>query len=616
MIRRIDNIMEFERIKSPQDIKRLNISQLSDAADYIRRRIVSVVEKNGGHLSSNLGTVELTVALHYVFDCPHDKIVFDVGHQAYAHKIITGRDEAFDGLRQNGGISGFQKPDESEYDAFGTGDSSTSLSVAQGLAEAARAQGINQSTVAVIGDGALTGGLAYEALNSIGSESSPVIIVLNDNEMSISKNVGAMSNHLTRLRIGKKYSRLKNDIKRSVSVIPFFGDGAIALMERGKSFLKKIVLSNKIFESMGITYYGPFDGHNIAELVDVFSQAKKKNGPLLVHVVTDKGRGLKSAAVDPVHSHGVAAVSGLVTERAQFSQTLGKFLISAAERDDRIVAVTAAMAIGTGLEEFSKRFPDRFKDVGIAEEHAVTYCAALAAGGMKPYFAVYSTFLQRGFDELLHDVCIGGYPVTFCIDRAGTAGSDGVTHQGLFDLSYLGMLPNMTVMCPTDGDELASMLEFSRSFGKPLAVRYPKDYVNTRVHAPIEYGKWEILRKSDSKTYVLCSGPRAVDEAEKAAKRVDMNIVNARFVKPLDAEFLKSINKVGNVVVTMEDNVLHGGFGQSVLCALDAFGRKAECITLGYPDEFADDRSVRSSLEKAGLTEENLIKVLNSLKRK
>ena len=603
--------MDSEKIKSSQEIKRLNISELNGVADSIRCRIISVVEKNGGHLSSNLGTVELTVALHYVFDCPNDKIIFDVGHQAYAHKLLTGRDEAFDGLRQNGGISGFPKPSESDCDPFIAGHASTSLSVAQGLAESAQRLGKKQYTVAVIGDGALTGGLAYEALNSIGSEQAPVIIVLNDNEMSISKNVGAMSKYLTRLRVSKKYSRMKSDIKRAVSVIPFFGDGAMMLMERGKRLLKRIVLSNKIFESMGISYYGPFDGHNIAELVDVFKQAKLKDGPIIVHVVTDKGHGLKSAAVDPAHSHGISAVS--TCGGKAFSEVLGNFLSGAAASDERITAVTAAMSIGTGLESFSKAFPDRFKDVGIAEAHAVTYCAALAAGGLKPYFAVYSTFLQRGFDELLHDVCIGNYPVTLCVDRSGAVGADGVTHQGVFDLSYLGMMPNMTVMCPTDGNELNDMLEFSRSFDAPLAIRYPKDYAVERAHAPIEYGKWEYIRKSKSKNYVLCTGPRMLDEAEKAATAVDINIINARFVKPLDVDMLKSLNKTGNTIVTMEDNVRSGGFGQSVLAHLNDTGKRANVITLAYPDEFIDNRDVGDTLAEYGLSHENLTAKVKSI---
>ncbi len=382
---------DYSNINSPQDLKKLKVSELDGYAEYVRGKIVAAVENNGGHLSSNLGTVELTVALHYVFDCPTDRIIFDVGHQCYTHKILTGRGEAFGGLRKNGGISGFPRPSESEYDAFGTGHASTSLSVALGFAEAAKRKGESRSTVAVIGDGALTGGLAYEALNAIGSENLPLIIVLNDNEMSISKNVGAMSNYLTRLRVSKKYTRLKGELKRSVSLIPFFGDGFLHFLEKGKKLLKNIVLSDKMFEAMGIGYYGPFDGHNIRELVEVFEQVREKREPMLVHVLTDKGRGLKSAAIDPAHSHGVSAVELNVDEK-KFSDVLGDFLSRAAKADDRVTAVTAAMAIGTGLEAFSKEFPDRFKDVGIAEEHAVTYCAALAAAGLKPYFAVYSTF--------------------------------------------------------------------------------------------------------------------------------------------------------------------------------------------------------------------------------
>ncbi len=606
--------LDYDEIKTPQDLKRLDISELYGVARHMRERIVSVVEKNGGHLSSNLGTVELTVALHYVFDCPRDKIIFDVGHQSYTHKLLTGRGEKFEGLRRNGGISGFPLPSESEYDAFGTGHASTSLSVALGFAEAARQKGERYASVAVIGDGALTGGLAYEALNAIGSERLPVIIVLNDNEMSISKNVGAMSKYLTRLRVSKRYSHFKNEIKRAVSIIPFFGDGFIHLLDKGKKFLKRLVLSNKMFEAMGISYCGPFDGHNIGELVDVFSQVKNKDCPVLVHVITDKGKGLKSANSDPAHSHGISAASP--SSGAEFSKALGEFLIDAASRDSRVMGVTAAMSIGTGLEEFSKVCPERFKDVGIAEEHAMTYCAALAAAGMKPYFAVYSTFLQRAFDELLHDVCIGNYPVTLCVDRAGVVGADGITHQGIFDLSYLTLMPNMTVMCPTDGDEFRAMLNYSLGFDAPLAIRYPKSYSVSREHAPIEYGKWETLRNAKGgkrKIYALCVGSRAADIAERAAEKTDINIVNCRFVKPLDFEFLDKINKPGSVIVTIEDNVRRGGFGESVLAYLNERGKKAEINVMAHGDAFIDDRDVTSSLEKSGLTAENLTAVLKAL---
>lgn len=606
--------MKKGEIKTPQDLKRLNITELHDVCEYVRERIIGVVENNGGHLSSNLGSVELTVALHYVFDCPRDKIVFDVGHQAYAHKILTGRDEAFDGLRKNDGISGFPQPGESEYDAFIAGHASTSLSVATGLAESIKQHNGSERVIAVIGDGALTGGLAYEALNAIGSEQLPVITVLNDNEMSISKNVGAISKHLTRLRVSKKYTRLKGEVKRAVSAIPLLGDGVIHLLEKGKGFLKRMVLSNKIFEAMGIAYYGPFDGHDVGELVEVFSQVKHKDKPVLIHVITDKGHGLKSAAVDPAHSHGISS-SGAKSGK-QFSDVLGAFLTESAGKDGRIMAVTAAMSIGTGLEEYSKAFPTRFKDVGIAEEHAVTYCAALAAGGMKPYFAVYSTFLQRAYDEVLHDVCIGGYPVTFCIDRAGAVGADGVTHQGVFDLSYLLPMPNMTVMCPTDGAELRAMLEFSLSFDAPLAIRYPRTYATEREHAPIEYGKWERVYECGAKAYALCAGGRALDIAFDAARKIKLNIINCRFAKPLDTDMLRELNKPGNIIVTVEDNMECGGFGQSVLCALNAEGLAAECACLAHGDAFIDDRDISSSLAASGLTAENLIGTVKSLEKR
>lgn len=603
---------DYGNVKTPHDLKKLDVKELEGYAEYVRGKIITAVESNGGHLSSNLGTVELTIALHYVFDCPNDRLIFDVGHQCYTHKILTGRGDAFDGLRKNGGISGFPKPSESEYDAFGTGHASTSLSLALGFAEAAKRKGETRSTVAVIGDGALTGGLAYEALNAIGGEKLPLVIVLNDNEMSISKNVGAMSNYLTRLRVSKKYARLKGELKRSVSLIPFFGDGVLHFLEKGKRLLKNIVLSDKMFEAMGIGYYGPFDGHNIRELVDVFSQIKDKREPVLVHVLTDKGRGLTSAVADPAHSHGISSVEVDPAEK-KFSDVLGKFLSAAAKCDERVTAVTAAMSIGTGLEAFSKEYPDRFKDVGIAEEHAVTYCAALAAAGMKPYFAVYSTFLQRGFDEILHDVCIGDHAVTLCIDRAGVVGSDGVTHQGVFDLSYLSMIPNMTVMCPTDGAELSAMLDFSLRYDKPLAIRYPKGYMTEREHSPIIYGKWEYLRKSKSKVCVLCVGPRAVEVAELASNSIDINIINARFVKPLDVEMLDELNKKGNIILTVEDNIRRGGFGEAVLSRLNSCGQLATVKIFAHDDRFIDDLDVEHSLALSGITAENLIKSIKSL---
>ncbi len=597
---------------TPTDLKRLNINELGGLCSSIRERIINVVEKNGGHLSSNLGTVELTVALHYVYDCPKDKIIFDVGHQSYTHKILTGRGAAFDGLRQNGGISGFPRPEESEYDAFTAGHASTSLSVALGFAEAAKQTGAESSVVAVIGDGALTGGMAYEALNAIGSEHLPVTIVLNDNNMSISKNVGAMSKYLTRLRVSKKYVGMKNEIKRAVSIIPLFGDGILHLMDKGKKLLKRIVLSNKMFEEMGISYYGPFDGHNVGELIEIFEQVRKKNGPSLVHIITDKGHGLKSAVTDPEHSHGISSVGAMSGN--DFSAVLGDFLIEAAQKDNRVMAVTAAMAIGTGLEKFSVAYPDKFKDVGIAEEHAVTYCAALAAGGIKPYFAVYSTFLQRGFDQLVHDVCISKRAVTFCIDRAGVVGADGVTHQGVFDLSYLLPVPNMTVACPTDGDELRAMLEFSLSFDAPLAIRYPKSYTQNRAHTPIVYGKWEnITTDKNSRVYVLCVGGRMLDIALSAAEGCKLNVVNARFVKPLDTEYLDGINKRGNVVITVEDNMRAGGFGMSVLQYLNSKGMACKFASLAHDDKFIDNRDIASSLQDSGLSKENLLKVVKSL---
>lgn len=605
--------MNYEDIKSPSDLKRLNIGDLKGLCKYLRSRIIDTVQQNGGHLSSNLGVVELTVALHYVFDCPKDKIIFDVGHQCYAHKLLTERGDKFDGLRKNDGISGFPQPRESEYDAFIAGHASTSLSVALGIAQGAKYNNLDINTVAVIGDGAFSGGMAFEALNSIGSECAPVITVLNDNGMSISKNVGAVSNYLTRLRISKRYIHAKTEIKRAVSIIPFFGDGAIRLLDKGKRFIKRLVLSDKMFEAMGIGYYGPFDGHNIKELIEVFENAKTKRVPVLIHVLTDKGCGLPSATIDPEHFHGVDGCTAKGCEKS-FSSILGDFLLNAAQHDKSIVAITAAMSIGTGLEGFSRAFPDRFKDVGISEEHAVTYSAAMASVGIKPYFAVYSTFLQRGFDQILHDVCIGNYAVRLCVDRAGIVGSDGVTHQGVFDIGYLTMLPNMTVMCPMDGNEFVDMLQFSLSFNAPLAIRYPKSYSLNTEHAPIEYGKWELLSKcSSNKVYLLCVGPRAYSAVNDIK---GVNIVNCRFVKPLDSDFLDRINKTGNVIITVEDNVRRGGFGESVLSYLSNKGINAKVQIVAHADKFIDNRDIDQSLMESGICKESITELIKNLNYK
>lgn len=599
--------MYWEKVNSPDALKKLAPAELKDYAEEVREHIITTVEKNGGHLSSNLGSVELTIALHYVFNSPADKIVFDVGHQAYTHKIITGRRDRFETIRMNGGISGFPRIAESEHDAFTVGHSSTSLSAALGLARARDLSCESYDVVAVIGDGALTGGLSYEAINDIGESGTPMIIVLNDNKMSISKNVGAISKYLARLRLSKRYSRFKSTIKKGVSALPFFGNKLVRVLDRTKDSVKSALLVNKMFENYGIKYYGPFDGHNISEIVSVMKQVRREKRPVLVHLITNKGKGLYEAERDPSRFHGLSSESEKQSKTIGFSAIAGKKLMEMAEKDSRVTAITAAMAAGTGLSEFSERFRERYFDVGIAEEHAVTMAAGLAAGGMKPYFAVYSTFLQRGFDQILHDVCINDLPVTFLIDRAGVNGADGVTHQGVFDLSYLNLMPNMTVYSPADGEQLQSLLEMSLTFSHPLAIRYPKSFVT--LYPATRLQGWEIVRKGTG-AVILAVGNRMLDIAVSSGAIV----VNAARVKPLDTVFLDSVNRPG-LVITMEDNVKAGGFGEAVLAYLNAVGKRCDLVILGHADAFIDNLCVEDSLREAGLTTERVKDIIACYKK-
>lgn len=593
--------MYWDKVNSPADLKRLSVPELDAYAAEIREHIITTVERNGGHLSSNLGSIELTLGLHYVFHSPEDKIIFDVGHQAYTHKIVTGRRDAFDKIRQNDGLSGFPNMSESEHDAFTVGHSSTSLSAAVGLARARDLAGDKHHVVAVIGDGALTGGLSYEAINDIGEHGERVIIVLNDNKMSISDNVGALSKYLARLRLSKRYTHIKANIKRGVSALPFFGDKLVRAMDRAKDNLKAALLVNKMFENFGIKYLGPFDGHDTAEVIEIMQRVKRETKPVLVHFITSKGKGLYEAECNPIKFHGVGGCAP--KKGVDFSAVLQHKLPALAEKDGRVTAITAAMAEGTGLSAFAARFPERYHDVGIAEEHAVTMAAGLAAGGFKPYFAVYSTFLQRAFDEILHDVCLNNLPVAFLVDRAGACGADGATHQGMFDLSYLSLLPNMTVLSPKDGAEFEQMLEWSLSVTAPLAIRYPK-YYETDYGTPFVPGEWEQLKRADNGVYLLAVGNRMVDEA----MRCNANVINARSVKPLDTACLDRIAGAKRIV-TLEDNVTRGGFGESVLAYYNRVGAAANVVVRGYPDRFIDNRDVRATLEEAGLTKPSIEKL-------
>lgn len=597
----------IKQVNSPADLKALDYRKLNEYCGDLRDFILDTVRNTGGHLASSLGAVELTVALHYVFDCPKDKILWDVGHQAYAHKIITGRRDKFSQIRTDGGISGFPRMSESECDAFTMGHSSTSLSVGLGYSRARDGRNENYEVISVIGDGAFGGGMVYEALNDIGASHTKMIIVLNDNKMSISRNVGAMSEYLSKLRLSKRYSRLKYTVKKGLLGIPLVGTHIYRALDKTKEGIKALTQSNKMFEQMGIKYYGPIDGHNLSNLIGIFKRAKGESGPVLIHILTDKGKGDPEVESHPSQFHGIQPSGARAT--LDYSTVLSEFLCEDCANKNEVVAITAAMSDGTGLTAFGEKFPERCFDVGIAEQHAVTLAAGLAAGGLKPYFAVYSTFLQRGFDQMIHDVCLNNLGVTFLIDRAGAVGADGVTHQGIYDLSYLGMIPGITVLAPKDGNEFHEMLKFSLSFDRPLAIRYPKSYVENRECVPIQYGKWERLKSSDSKVFVLAVGGRAIDAAWNVS---GINLINARFVKPLDIAFLDSINKSENKILTIEDGSLKGGFGQSVISYLNTVGLKAKVKSMGYPDEFLESYSVSDSLESIGISELGIAEVIKN----
>lgn len=604
----------LDKVNSIKDLKALSIEELKIYAGEVREFLIDAVTKNGGHLASNLGTIEMTIALDYVFDVPRDKLLWDVGHQSYTHKIITGRLGKFSRLRQNGGISGFPKLSESKEDCFSMGHSSTSISIGLGMARARDLKNEKHSVISVVGDGALTGGMAFEAMNDVGATATKMIVILNDNKMSISKNVGAMAKYLTKLRLSKGYSQFKTNVKKGAVALPFFGDKLVSALDATKSVVKSALQANKMFEYMGFKYIGPVDGHNIANLIYVFKQLKNINQPVLLHLVTNKGNGLAYAEENPSKYHGVSPKDGnAILKEENFSSYLSKTLNELAKENEKIVAITAAMADGTGLESFANEFPHRFFDVGIAEQHAATMAAGLAVSGYLPYFAVYSTFLQRAFDQVLHDIALNNLPVTLCVDRAGVVGADGVTHQGLFDLSYLSLIPNLTIVSPKDGDELQQFLRFSESFNAPLIIRYPKSFITHYAYSsPIVLGEWEELQKSESNIFILAVGNRMIDIAKKCES---VNVINARFIKPLDEKFLDKINCENNLIITLEDNALKGGFGQSVLSYLNDGGLKAKISNLGFTDKFNENLSVCESFENVGLSKENIDKIIKNFKK-
>lgn len=608
----------LEKIQKPNDIKKIPADQLPALAEEIREFIIESLSKTGGHLASNLGVVELTIAMHRVFDLPKDKLIWDVGHQSYTHKILTGRKDGFETLRREGGISGFPKRSESDCDVFDTGHSSTSISAGVGYVRARELKKENYSVVSIIGDGALTGGMAYEALNNAASLKSNFIIVLNDNEMSITENVGGMSSYLSGLRTASAYTGFKMDVTKALNRIPGIGPGMVDAMRKTKSSIKQIIIPGMLFEDMGLTYLGPVDGHNIPQLIKTFQEAKRFEGPILVHVLTQKGRGYEPAMRHPARFHGAGPFdvkTGLPVGKSNptYTDVFSTVMRKMGDRRKDVAAVTAAMMTGVGLKRFSNMFPDRCFDVGIAEEHAVTFAAALSLGGITPVVAIYSSFLQRAYDQIMHDVCMQNLHVVFAIDRAGLVGYDGETHHGIFDLSYLGSMPNMTILAPKNLWELSDMIKFAVDYDSPIAVRYPRGEAYTGLkefRAPICLGKSEVIHEG-SRVALLAVGSmvKMAEEVQKQLKeRMDMDaaLVNARFVKPIDEELLRSFADTYELVVTLEENVKDGGFGERVLAFAEEEDLPFGVEIIALPDRFIPHGSVSYQMKQVGFTPEDI----------
>lgn len=618
----------LENYKDLNDLKKMNVNEMNDFAKEIREFIIRIVSENGGHLSSNLGVVELTLALHKVFNTNEDRIIWDVGHQSYIHKILTGRKDDFHTIRKYKGMSGFPKRKESIHDAFDTGHSSTSISAGLGYALGRDIKNEKYSVISVIGDGAMTAGMAFEALNNAGYAKTDLIVVLNDNEMSISENVGGLSKYLEGVRATPTYYKVKEDVESMFNTIPTIGKKMFKTAERAKDSFKYFLVPGMFFEDLGFKYFGPTDGHDIEEVVNVLNRAKKAGGPVLVHVITKKGKGFKPAEIKPDVFHGASSYDVQTGEPLKkcevetYSDVLGDTLVNLAKENEKIVAITAAMPSGTGLDNFKKQYRNRFFDVGIAEQHGVTLAAGLAASGLKPFFAVYSTFLQRGYDQILHDVCIQNLPVTFMIDRAGLVGSDGETHHGSFDISYLSHIPNLTIMAPKDKTEFISMIKFAETLDSPLALRYPRGTcfdLSKKECSPIEMAKSEVIKSGKDVAIVALGKMVEVSyEVMKSLeeKDIDITLVNSRFVKPLDEELLLNIAITHSTVITVEDNAIIGGFGSYVNDLLIKNGYKGKVINIGLPDEFIEHGSVdvlykELKMDKAGI-EETVLKNLES----
>lgn len=615
----------LNEVNSPDDIKKLNIDEMEELAQEIREFLIKSISKTGGHLASNLGVVELTLALHKVFDSPKDKLIWDVGHQSYVHKIITGRKDEFATLRQLNGLSGFPKESESEHDIFDTGHSSTSISVGLGIACARDIKREDFNVVSVIGDGSITGGMALEAINHLGYLNKKMIIILNDNEMSIDKNVGGMSRYLSSIIRNAKANQVKDQIEKILSMTK-----AGNFIYKKADKIKDKIISKftpqdcALFESFGIKYYGPIDGHNMKELIDILNKAKKKKGPVLLHVITEKGKGYQFAEEQPNKYHGVSKFNikeGLKSSSQEsISNHVGKKLVQMADEDQSIVAITAAMPSGTGLNKFAVSYPYRYYDVGIAEQHATTFAAGLAKEGMKPYFAVYSSFLQRGYDQVIHDVSITKKNVTFLIDRAGLVGNDGETHHGVFDLSYLNIIPNITVMAPKDIRELDLMLDLSREIDGPVAIRYPRGntyYIDKGSYNKIEIGTYEVLEEGKD-VLVLAIGnmvKKSLNVREILLKdNINPTIVNARFLKPMDENLLHELLKSHSKVVTIEDNVVSGGFGSRInKFVIDNNYNNIKIENIGIPDKFVEHGNVDELFETIGMSDEQIAQRIKNL---
>ena len=610
----------LDKTNSIEDLKKLKYKEKKQLAEELRETIINTVSKNGGHLASNLGVVELTLALHSVFNAPKDKIVWDVGHQTYVHKILTGRKDKMDTLRQLDGIAGFPKTSESEYDCFDTGHSSTSISVAMGMARARDIRKEKNSVIAVIGDGALTGGMALEALNDAGCSNTNIIVILNDNEMSISKNVGGISQFLNRVRTKKFYTKSNNYVKKAVAKIPKVGDFIIRQVRRLKYSIKQLMIPNMMFEDMGFRYMGPIDGHDIEKLESNLKTAKRLDGPILIHVVTKKGKGYKPAEENPDKFHSTGSFNietgeALKPKKTDYSKVFGEKLVELAKNNEKIVAITAAMKDGTGLTEFSKEFPNRFFDIGIAEQHAIGMAAGMARAEMVPVVPIYSSFYQRGYDQVIHDVCIQKLPVVLCADRAGIVGNDGETHQGIYDLSFFNIVPNLNVIAPKDFKELEDMLEFACKLNEPIAIRYPRGGEGAykfEKHEPIVKGKAELLKEGKDITIIAIG--KMVNRAMEVSKILEENhieaeVINARFLKPIDEEtIIESIIKTKNVI-TIEDNIIDGGLGTVVSELIIKNNlNDIKMKKFGYPDEFIKHATPDEIEKKYGLDAKSIAK--------